>query len=219
MELLEKLEAVRTQIGYRETTLSKKLINSPSLYVSIRAGRTRGLSETALDRLFGELGVSSEWWFEESGPVLKKDRLPAPAAMREIPLLGSIPAGVPAEAIEHADEYIHLPARLLRRNSRPLYALRVRGESMTGAHIVEGDIAVLEFVDDWGNQVRTRDIVAALVDGAATLKRLYRKDHTVILRPENPAFADIVLHGEQCTAIRGKLVYLLRSYVDKLDEE
>ncbi len=124
-----------------------------------------------------------------------------------VPLYGSIPAGPPVSAEQSADETIQidpalfgLPARALRR----IWALRVRGDSMIEAHILDGDIALLEH-----REPRSGDIIAALVNGTeTTLKRLVHRGRTAILRPENPRYADIIPEtGLEC---QGVLVGLVR---------
>ena len=95
-----------------------------------------------------------------------------------VPLYGSIPAGPPVSAEQSADETIQidpalfgLPARALRR----IWALRVRGDSMIEAHILDGDIALLEH-----REPRSGDIIAALVNGTeTTLKRLVHRGRTL----------------------------------------
>lgn len=218
MKIDEKLEIVRESLGLSRAALSRALINSPSLYTNLKSGMSKGLSEVALARLF-DLGVSSEWWFHASGPVFRKDAPPIVDDFFNIPLLGTIPAGLPSEAIEHAGEYVTLPKHLFAKKRRTLFALRVRGDSMTGAHITEDDIALFEYVEDWQIQTRTRDIVAAIIDGEGTLKRLYRKDHTVILKAENPKYKDITLTGNDLSAIRGKLIGIVRLYEDEKPEK
>jgi repressor LexA len=127
-----------------------------------------------------------------------------------IPLYGSIPAGRPTDEEQAADETLQidpalfgLPARAARR----LWALRVRGDSMIGAHILDGDLALLEH-----REPRSGDIIAALINGTeTTLKRLLYRGSAAILHAENPRYADIIPEsGLEC---QGVLVGLVRRAV------
>ena len=113
-----------------------------------------------------------------------------------VPLLGSIPAGNPAFALECQEEILPLPRRLFR--GRDLFALRVKGDSMTGAGILDGDIAVLSAGQEWADGV----IAAVVLDEEATLKRVFRCPHGVRLHAENPVYTDRVVLETSSSACR-----------------
>lgn len=124
-----------------------------------------------------------------------------------VPVFGSIPAGRPTSEEQSADETIQLDPVLFgvpAQRAAKLWALRVRGDSMIDAHIVDGDLAILEH-----REPRAGDIIAALVNGTeTTLKRLLFRDGAAILHPENPRYADIVPEsGLEC---QGVLLGLVR---------
>lgn len=123
-----------------------------------------------------------------------------------IPLLGHIPAGLPNVAQEETEALLHLPASLFRGDR--LFALRVRGTSMSGAAILDGDIAIIDAKPAIGNGA----IAAVLIDEDATLKRVYRKADALLLKAENPAFPDITVpaNGARRASILGLLVGVLR---------
>ncbi len=129
-------------------------------------------------------------------------------AVVEIPLYGVIPAGSPTAAEQQPDSYLTLdPSVLLGRSLRTtdhLFALRVRGDSMTGASILDGDIVFLT-----PREARSRDIVAALIDGESTLKRYLVQRGRPFLRAENPAYPDLLPATE--LVIQGVMVGLLRT--------
>lgn len=129
------------------------------------------------------------------------------AALIDIPLYGTIPAGLPTATEQEPDRYLSVDATSLglRPNSR-LYALRVRGDSMTGASILDGDIVFLTPRDP-----RPRDIVAALIDGESTLKRFLVQRGKPFLRAENPAYPDLIPATE--LVIQGVMAGLLRRQV------
>lgn len=102
---------------------------------------------------------------------------------REVPLVGRIAAGGPILAEENLEEVMTLPESLV--GSGELFMLEVRGDSMIGAGILDGDLVVVRSQPD----VEDGDIAAFLVDGEeATVKRLERRDGRVILHSENPDY-------------------------------
>ena len=89
--------------------------------------------------------------------------------------------------------------------SGPVFMLRVRGDSMVDAGILDGDLVVVRRQPD----ANDGDIVAAMIEGEeATVKRLYRRDGQIVLHAENPAYPDMVFDGD--VAILGKVVSVLR---------
>jgi repressor LexA len=101
-----------------------------------------------------------------------------------VPVVGRVQAGALTTAVEEPEGYVTIRAR----PGADLFALRVRGDSMVGAAILAGDVVVVrrqETADD-------RDIVVALVDDEATVKRLRLRRGRVELHAENPAFAPII---------------------------
>lgn len=106
-----------------------------------------------------------------------------------IPVLGSIQAGLPNAGDAMAISYLRINPEVFGISNRSrAFALLVRGDSMEGRDIVEGDIVVLE------REVnpRHKDIVAALIDNETTLKTLIREDGTVWLRAENPRYPELI---------------------------
>jgi repressor LexA len=118
-----------------------------------------------------------------------------------VPVLGDIAAGTPILAEENPDEILSLPRDLVGKGT--LFGLRVRGDSMIGAAICDGDLVVVRQQPEAYNG----DIVAALIEDEATVKVFRRRDGHVILEPRNPAYADI--DGDQAR-ILGKVVSVLR---------
>ncbi len=119
-----------------------------------------------------------------------------------VPLLGRVPAGALDEAIEDPDGYLSVDARV----SDDLFALRVRGESMTGAGILPGDLVVVRRQPT----AKNGDIVVALVESEATVKTFKSRGRRVELCPENPVFDAIVLDANEVT-ILGKVIEVRRT--------
>jgi repressor LexA len=122
-----------------------------------------------------------------------------------IPLLGTIAAGQPIQAVPQP-ETLQVPEELLGR--RPCYALRVRGDSMIEAGILDGDYVVIEQRDS----ARNGEIVVALIDNdEVTLKRIEQTRGTVILHPANADMRPLT-YPPDAVQIQGVLKGLLRSY-------
>ena len=125
----------------------------------------------------------------------------------ELPLLGYVAAGRPIEAVAQNQEFISVPRDLVPSGSDN-YVLRVRGDSMIGDFICDGDYVVMESRDT----ARDGETVVALIRGQeATLKRLYRENGTVRLQPANPTVDPIVVPGDD-VQIQGVVVAILRRF-------
>ncbi len=132
--------------------------------------------------------------------------LPAAQGAVSLPLLGSVVAGAPIEAVEVA-ESIEVPRELVPRRGES-FVLRVRGDSMIEEQIRDGDYVIVES----GREAREGDTVVALVRGAeATLKKFYRRGRGVRLQPANAAMAPIDLPAAD-VQVRGVVRGLLRKY-------
>jgi len=121
-----------------------------------------------------------------------------------VPLIGRVTAGLPVLAEENYEGTISVDRSLVGRATR-LFALHVRGDTMIKAGIYEGDIAIAQqqSVADHG------DIVIALLDDEATVKRFYRKNKVILLRPENDAMQPIRIGEGSNLKILGKVVATL----------
>lgn len=123
----------------------------------------------------------------------------------QVPLLGRIAAGNPTEALESIEAQFPLPRVLLR--GRNLFALRVRGDSMEGAGIVDGDIAIVSGAAETANG----QIAAVVVNEEATLKRIFRTSTDIRLHPENPSYPDLIFDRAAANVrVAGALVGILR---------
>jgi len=109
------------------------------------------------------------------------------AGLRKVPLVGTVPAGRPVEAVEDAEGMIGVDSGMFPEAD--MFALRVKGESMTGAGIRDGDVALVRQTPEAADG----DIVVAVVDGEATVKRFFGREGRVELRAENPEFGDVVV--------------------------
>ena len=119
----------------------------------------------------------------------------------EVPLLGKVTAGIPIEAIETPDEYFPLPAELVA-GKKDIFTLKVSGESMINAGILDGDLAVVE----QASTAQDGQIIVAVIDDAITLKRYYKEAGRVRLQPENPDFPAIYSTDVRVVGILSNIV-------------
>lgn len=131
--------------------------------------------------------------------------------MMRIPILGSIAAGQPIQvealAPETTDDWIDLPDGVIKARG-PLFALRVKGDSMIDASVLNGDVVILRQQET----ANDGEMVAAWIEGdeETTLKYLYREGRNVRLQPANPNYAPIIRPANK-VRINGRVVYIIRS--------
>ena len=136
--------------------------------------------------------------------VISRANLEPHAFVRRVPLLGTVAAGKPLLSEENLDGYVNLTEPFVRPG-KSYFALRVRGQSMIEAGILEGDLAVIE-------QAQTAvdgQIVVAVIDNAITLKRFYKEADRIRLQPENSSFQPI--YATDVTIV-GILSNIVRTY-------
>ena len=123
-----------------------------------------------------------------------------------IPILGRIAAGAPIEALQNEIGRVAAPPDMLGAGEH--FALEVKGDSMIGAGILEGDVVILRR----GDTADSGDIVVALIDSEeATLKRLRKRGNSIALEAANPAY-ETRIFGPDRVRIQGKLVAMIRRY-------
>jgi repressor LexA len=125
-----------------------------------------------------------------------------------LPLIGTIAAGTPLLATQNIEEIVPVPTSLLRSGGQNYFLLRVQGESMTGAHILPGDLVIIQPQLTAENG----EIIAVRLGEEATVKRFWRHGNRIELQPQNPNYAPIPLRKADNAAIIGKVVGLLRGY-------
>jgi repressor LexA len=133
----------------------------------------------------------------------------------QVPILGRIAAGQPLLAEENREGEVPIAAASLPGRGEDIFALRVRGDSMIDVHICDGDLVLVRRQDS----AQPNDIVAAMVESEAggepeaTVKRFLRDGPRVVLKPENPSMAPIVIDPtRRAVKILGKVVGLLRGF-------
>jgi len=126
---------------------------------------------------------------------------------REIPILGRIAAGAPIFAVENREDVIPVRPEWLAAKGGDVFALRVRGDSMIQAHIADGDLVLVRKQES----AAAGDIVAAMIDQEATVKRFATEGGAVVLKPEHPTMKPIVVDPQRAEfRILGKVIGLIR---------
>ena len=122
-----------------------------------------------------------------------------------IPLIGTVTAGQPIFAYENYEDYYTSPTGEFKGNE--LFMLRVQGTSMIDAGIMNGDKIIVRRQSTAENG----EIVVALVEDAATVKRFYKRNGQIVLHPENEALSDMIYEDGE-VSILGKVIGLMRNY-------
>lgn len=180
----------------------KEIISQRGIAPSVREiGSAVGLSSTSSV----QYNLNA---LEEAGYITRESNLKrtiricgSAATVNHIPLLGTVTAGVPILATQQIEEYIALSGV----SGANLFALHVMGDSMINAGIFDGDIVVVEQTPVAENG----DIVVALINDEATVKRFYKENGQFRLQPENDKYEPIIV--DEC-AVLGKVKTLIRSY-------
>ncbi len=155
-------------------------------FIKLLKGRARGIIVPAAASEFGRRGARSRRGLQA-------------------PLVGAVAAGRPITAVENLEGYITLDQELF--SGQDVFALRVRGDSMIGVGIHDGDIAVVRKQPE----VEAGQIAVVMVDGEATLKRFCRERGKIVLRAENADYADIIIGPKDGSVdVVGKVLGIMR---------
>lgn len=180
----------------------KEIISERGIAPSVREiGNAVGLRSTSTVQY--NLNALEKAGYIERDPNLKRTIRLAGAGLKTVPvpLVGTVTAGVPILATEQIEEYIPVAMR----KSGNFFALHVRGDSMINAHIVDGDIVIVEQTPVASNG----EIVVALIEDEATVKRFYKENGHFRLQPENDKYEPIIVDE---LALLGKVVTVIRNY-------
>ena len=194
---MEKIRELRKKRGLTMRQAADALAIPYTTYVNYEKGLREPNSEKLL--LLSEFfGVSVD---ELLGKDVPEGFLPLPRT-RKIPLLGTIACGEPILAQQNIEEMIDQPQFV-----RADFALKCKGDSMINARIFDGDIVYIHQQPT----VENGEIAAVIIDGEATLKRLYQYPNRLELRPENPLFPVLNFEGVEMNRVRviGKAVAFL----------
>ena len=122
-----------------------------------------------------------------------------------VPIIGKVTAGEPILAVENIEDTFPLPVDFVDSKNHEIFILRIKGDSMIDAGIFDGDFIVVSQQSTANNG----DIVVALMDDEATVKKFYREKDHIRLQPENPTYEPIITKE---VAILGKVIGLIRTF-------
>ena len=195
--LTENLKKYRKQIGLSQAEMAKKLIMSQQGYAKYEIGTASPNPET--------LAKIAEIFNCEMEDLTGKSEKPIknifPLKKKKFPLLGEIACGQPIFANEDRESYV-----MAGTDINADFCLKAKGDSMTGARILDGDIVFIKEVP----MVSNGEIAAIIIGDEATLKRVYYypEKRKLILQAENPKYEPLVYIDEELNEIRilGKAV-------------
>ncbi len=199
-----KLFALMKSEGLSTYRIRKENLLSQSTLQKLREGKS--VTTDAIATLCKVLNCQPGDLMEYENPSVHPDavREKRYARVVQVPVLGNIAAGAPIAVVENLDGFIeYLPRN--GRQADDLFALRVRGMSMIDAGIFDGDIVIVEQTP----YAENGQIVAAMIDEEATVKRFYKERGHYRLQPENPAMEPIIVDHVD---ILGRVVSSMRYY-------
>lgn len=193
MEMGERIRRLREDKGMSQEELGKLVGVQRAAVQKWESGHTKNLRQNTIKTLSDFFGVSPSYLMGMSD--IKNS---VQYKMKTVPLLGTVAGGEPILAHQEKGVYI------IAGSSKADFCLRVKGDSMSGARINDGDLV---FVREQC-EVENGEIAVVLVDGEATLKRFYKQDGMVILKPENNDYQPIIYTEQDFKDVRilGKAV-------------
>lgn len=192
-ELRMNLGDVAKEVGVAVSTIQR-----------YEKGKIEKIKLPVIEAIAKALRVNPAWLLGETDqmqppdPATIDNLIPLPKTY-QIPLLGDIACGSPILAEENVEAILEVPVHI-----KADFALRCHGDSMTGAHIHDGDIVYIRQQPDVDNG----SIAAVCIENSATLKRVYKYPDKLVLSPDNPQYEPFVYTGEELSQVRilGKAV-------------
>lgn len=209
LQLYKNIKNKRLEMGISQEELARRTgYTNRSSIAKIESGKV-DLSQTKIMQFAEALDTTPSdlmGWDEEPASIKEsmegiENIIPLPKT-HKIPLLGNIACGEPITAVENIDTYVDMPDCVSAD-----FALTCKGDSMIDARIYDGDIVYIREQPE----VENGEIAAILIDGEATLKRVYYQRNKIILQPENKKYEPLVYVGEEILDVRilGKATYFL----------
>ncbi len=184
-----------------------KTINENGYAPSVRdIGASLGIKSTSSVHLYLH-NLEAKGFIEQDANKKRTIRICAPyaKAFGKVPLLGAITAGTPILAVENFEGYVDLPWNSAKYATDELFALKVKGESMIEAGILDGDVVIVRK----GSYADNGQIVVALIEDEATVKTFYKENGHYRLQPENKTMEPIIVED---VALLGIVVASFRQY-------
>lgn len=205
MTIGERIKKVREEKNISVDKLAELIGKNRATIYRYESNEIEKLPTSVLEPLCKALGTTPAYimgWTQENDSLENIYNIhnvePLPKT-KEVPLLGTIACGEPILAEENIDSYVSMPV-----DAKGTFALKCKGNSMINARIFDGDIVYIREQPD----VENGEIAAVLIDNEATLKKVYKYENRIELRPENPTFEVLNYEGKEIENIRilGKAV-------------
>ena len=202
--LYDRIKSRRTELGLTVEELAHKMGYKDKSSISKIENGKADIPQSKIAAFADALQTTPAYlmgWEEQPEP--KKPTIPPGfepmPKMDWVPLVGRIACGTPILADENIEAILEVPEHI-----RADFALRCHGDSMTGAHIHDGDIVYIRQQPDVDNG----SIAAVCIDNSATLKRVYKYPDRLVLSPDNPMYEPFVYTGDELAQVRilGKAV-------------
>ena len=233
MNFAEKLIDYRKRVGLNKTELAQKLGVSPQYIMSIESERTKPPTEERCKQLSKILNLDSNeeyfflfsaYWerlskeeqeaaihFSPTGSSVEQQKKKSPYSpetiipkgLIKVPLLGTAPAGAISWTSDEVETWYNLPQELIK--GKKVYLLKVLGDSLIDANIYNGDFVLV----DLERQPENGKIVVAWAKGKYTIKKFYKKDNVIILRPANPKYEEQIYTNKNAIQIRGVVIWIM----------
>lgn len=204
MEFKDLLRTQRLRTGKTMEQIGAEVGVSKATVQRWESGEIKNIRRDKIAKLAKALGTTPAYLmgWDITEPIPSAENVIPLPSTRRVPLLGTIACGTPILAQENVEDLVDCPDFV-----RATFALRCKGDSMIGARILDGDIVYIRQQPDVDNG----EIAAVLIEGEATLKRVYKTPGQLVLQPENPKFSPLVYSGETLDHIRilGKAVYFV----------
>ena len=206
MSISKRIKDRRQELGMSVEELADILNKNKATIYRYENGDIGKVPYDILEPLSGALDVSIGYLLGSEDTI---ENRPLPENLRpitkinRIPIVGSIAAGKPILATENIESYL-----MLDQEYKADFALRIKGDSMIEAGINDGDLALI--IKD--RPLTNGDIYAVLVDGDATLKKVYKNDNFLTLQPCNSKYEPLMVKEEDNPYIIGKLSGIVRKY-------
>jgi len=193
-----RLRNIRKSTGINQKEFAEIFGVNKTTYNRYESGDTKTMPGDLIEAISKKFDINPAWLmgFENTDKYMIHEK--ANQNVRRLPVLGKIAAGIPILAQEDLIDYEYVPEGI-----HADFCLKVQGDSMIGARILDGDIVYIR----QQQEVETGEIAAVLIDGEeATLKRVYMINGSIILRSENPNYPEQVYSKKDNVTVLGKAI-------------
>lgn len=207
--LNKRIKEKRTALGLTLVELASKVGVRDATIQRYESGEIKNIKKSTIVKLAKALNTTPAYlmgWEEDSIDIFSIPNITPIPKTKKIPLIGEIACGTPILAEQNITDYLNIDIDI-----NCDFALTCKGNSMINARIFDGDIVLIKHQPD----VENSEIAAVMIDGEATLKRVYKYPERIELRPENPTHEVLNYEGEKLKDITiiGKAIYFISKVI------